>query len=73
MGITQYRLAKVIGVPRQRIGEIAADTRGVTVDTELRLSSFFGMFENMWIGLQLDHDAAVVKDSLAQRLARIKP
>jgi len=41
MGITQYRLAKSIGVPQRRIGEIVAGTRAVTVDTDLRLARFF--------------------------------
>jgi len=72
MGITQYRLAKEIGVSQRRIGEIVAGKRSVTADTGLRLSKFFGMSEGFWIGLQMDHDAARVKDSLAQTLANIK-
>jgi len=72
MGITQYRLAKEIGVSQRRIGEIVAGKRSVTADTGLRLSKFFGMSESFWIGLQMDHDAARVKDSLAQTLANIK-
>jgi addiction module HigA family antidote len=43
MGITQYRLAKEIGVPQRRIGEIVAGARAVTADTGLRLSRFFGL------------------------------
>jgi addiction module HigA family antidote len=73
MGITQYRLAKEIGVPQRRIGEIVAGTRAVTADTGLRLSRFFGMSEDFWIGLQMDYDAAKAKDSLAKTLAKIKP
>jgi addiction module HigA family antidote len=73
MGITQYRLAKEIGVPQRRIGEIVAGARAVTPDTGLRLSRFFGMSEGFWIGLQLDYDAATTKESLARTLARIKP
>lgn len=73
MGITQYRLAKEIGVSQRRIGEIVAGARGVTADTGLRLSRFFGMSEGFWIGLQLDYDAALAKDSLAETLAKIKP
>jgi len=73
MGITQYRLAKEIGVPQRRIGEIVAGTRAVTPDTGLRLSKFFGMSEEFWIGLQLDFDAAKAKDSLVQVLKKIKP
>lgn len=73
MGITQYRLAKEIGVPQRRIGEIVAGNRSVTADTGLRLSRFFGMSDDFWVGLQLDHDAANVKDLLKETLAKIKP
>jgi len=73
MGVTQYRLAKEIGVPQRRIGEIVNGTRAITVDTGLRLSRFFGMSEGFWIGLQMDYDAAKAKDSLAKTLAKIKP
>ena len=73
MGITQYRLAKEIGVPQRRIGEIVAGNRSVTADTGLRLSRFFGMSDDFWIGLQLDFDAANAKASLKETLAKIKP
>jgi addiction module HigA family antidote len=73
MGITQYRLAKEVGVPQRRIGEIVTGARGVSADTGLRLSRFFGMSDDFWIGLQMDYDAAKAKDSLAKTLARIKP
>lgn len=43
MGITQYRPAKAIDVPAQRIGEIVAGRRTVTADTDLRLCRFFGL------------------------------
>lgn len=73
MGITQYRLAKEIGVPQRRIGEIVAGSRAVTADTGLRLSKFFGMSEGFWLGLQLDYDAAQTKDKMAAVLSKIKP
>ena len=73
MGLTQYRLAKEIGVPQRRIGEIVAGARAVTADTGLRLSRFFGMSEGFWIGLQMDYEAAKTKDALAGTLAKIKP
>ncbi len=73
MGITQYRLSKEIGVPQRRIGEIVAGNRSVTADTGLRLSRFFGMSDDFWVGLQLDHDAANTKDLLKETLAKIKP
>lgn len=73
MGITQYRLAKEIGVPQRRIGEIVAGKRAVTVDTGLRLSKFFGMSEGFWTGLQLDYDSANAKDNLRTVLSKITP
>jgi addiction module HigA family antidote len=73
MGISAYRLAKDIGVPQIRIGQIIAGKRSITVDTGLRLSKYFGLNDAFWTGLQLDHDAAVAKDALAGALAKIKP
>jgi addiction module HigA family antidote len=73
MGITQYRLAKEIGVPQRRIGEIVAGMRAVTADTGLRLSRFFNMSDGFWVGLQVDYDAAMTKQALAKTLAKIKP
>jgi len=73
LGITQYRLAKEIGVSQRRIGEIVAGVRAVTADTGLRLSRFFNMSEGFWIGLQMDYEAAKAKNSLSKTLAKIKP
>ena len=73
MGITQYRLAKEIGVSQRRIGEIVAGTRVVAVASGLMVSAFFGMADGFWVGLQVDHDAALAKDKLAAVLATIKP
>jgi addiction module HigA family antidote len=73
LGITQYRLAKEIGVPQARIGEIVAGRRAVTADTGLRLSRFFGMSDGFWTGLQLDHDTAMARERLAAELEKIKP
>lgn len=71
MEISQYRLAKEIGVPQRRISEIVAGKRAITVDTGLRLSRFFGMSDGFWIGLQTDYDTAQAKDALAEVLAQI--
>jgi addiction module HigA family antidote len=71
MGITQYRLAKEIGVPQRRIGEIVAGKRAVTADTGLRLSRFFGTSDGFWVGLQTDYYTAQAKDALSDVLSRI--
>ena len=73
MGLTQYRLAKEIGVPQRRIGEIVAGTRSITADTGLRLSRFFGLNDAFWVGLQLDHDVAAARTAMQEILSRIHP
>ncbi len=71
--MSNYRLAKEIGVPAQRIGEIVAGRRSITADTDLRLCRFFGLSEGWWLRLQADYDTAVAKASMGRVLAKIKP
>ncbi len=52
MGLTNYRLAKEINVPAQRIGDIIAGKRGITADTDLRLCRFFGLTDGWWFGFR---------------------
>ncbi len=73
MGISNYRLAKEIGVPQQRIGEIVAGRRGITADTDLRLCKFFGLSEGYWLRGQVRFDTEMAKDALADALAQIRP
>jgi len=56
MDITAYRLAKETFMPQTRISEIIKGRRGITADTALRLSRFFGTSAKFWLGLQEDYD-----------------
>ena len=73
MGISKYRLAKEIDVPAQRIGEIVADKRAITADTDLRLCRFFGLSSGYWLRAQAAYDTEVAEAALAKTLAKIKP
>jgi antitoxin HigA-1 len=73
MGISQYRLAKEIGVPAQRIGEIVAGRRSITAGTDLRLCRFLGLSNGYWLRAQAAHDTEVAEHALAAKLAKIKP
>lgn len=73
MGITQYRLAKEIGVPAQRIGEIVAGNRSITADTDLRLCRFFGLSNGYWLRAQAAFDTEVAEAALAEQLKSIRP
>jgi addiction module HigA family antidote len=73
MQITKYRLAKEIGVPAQRIGDIVAGKRSITADTDLRLCRFFGLSNGYWLRAQAAHDTEVAEAALRGALAKIKP
>ncbi|MDR1848872.1 MAG: HigA family addiction module antidote protein, partial [Zoogloeaceae bacterium] len=70
-GISNYRLAKEIGVPAQRIGDIVAGRRRITADTDLRLCKFFGLSEGYWLRGQARFETETAKDALADVLSRI--
>jgi addiction module HigA family antidote len=64
MGLSQYRVAKDIGVPARRINEIFHGKRGISADTSLRLARFYGMSERFWINLQTHYDLEIERDRL---------
>ena len=68
MKLSQNQLANNIGVPPRRINEIIHGKRRVTADTALRLSHYFKMSPQFWLGLQMDYDLDVEEDRLASRL-----
>lgn len=73
MGISQYRLAKEIDVPAQRISEIVSGKRTITADTDLRLCRFFGLSSGYWLRAQAAHDTEVAERELGAAIKRIKP
>lgn len=73
LGITKYRLAKEIGVPAQRIGEIVAGRRAITADTDLRLCRFFGLSDGYWLRGQAHYDTQIARARIADALAQINP
>ena len=68
LGISQNKLALAISVPARRINEIVLGKRGITADTALRLSLFFGNSPQFWLGLQTDYDLDVAKELLGESL-----
>lgn len=73
MGITKYRLAKEIGVPAQRIGDIVAGNRSITADTDLRLCKFFGLSNGYWLRAQVAFDTEIAEAALADQINKIRP
>ena len=73
MGITKYRLAKEIGVPATRIGEIVSGKRSVTADTDLRLCRFFGLSDGYWLRVQVAYDTDLARMRMSDELDKIRP
>jgi antitoxin HigA-1 len=71
--LSQYRLAKDIRVPARRINEIVLGKRGISADTALRLSRYFGTSERFWLNLQVRYDLEAERDRVGSRIAREVP
>ncbi len=71
MNVTQYRLAKAIGVDARRIHSIVHGERSITPETALLLSRFFGNSAGFWMGLQSQYDLETAEDRLSERLSKV--
>jgi len=72
LGLSKYRLAKEIGVPAQRIGDIVAGKRAITADTDLRLCRYFGLSDGWWLCGQTNYDMALAREKMAEALTKIQ-
>ncbi len=70
LGLTQYRVAKDIGVLPLRISQIVHGTRAITADTALRLARYFGTSPTVWLRLQARYDLEVAESKMAGRIER---
>ena len=63
--LTQYRLAKTIGVPQVRISDIIHCRRSITADTALRIGRALGTTPDFWLNLQRMYDLHVARAKTA--------
>jgi len=73
MGVSQNALARAVNVQPRRINEIVLGKRSLTADTDLRLSSYFGVSEGFFLGLQADYDLMKRRREREEELKRIEP
>ena len=64
LDISQYRLAKAVGVPAVRINEIVHCRRSITADTALRIGKALGMTPEYWLNLQRMYDLEVARPAV---------
>src|SRR5574337_1033579 len=70
LGLSQYRVAKDMGVPTLRISQIVRGQRSITADTALRLARYFGTSAAVWLRLQARYDLEVAEEQLGPRIKR---
>lgn len=70
LGLSQYRVAKDIGVPGLRISQIVRGQRAITADTALRLSRYFGTSAGVWLRMQARYELEVAEAKSAKRINR---
>lgn len=70
LGLSQYRVAKDIGVPALRISQIVRGKRSITADTAMRLARYFGTSAAVWLRLQARYDLEIAEALMAKRINR---
>jgi addiction module HigA family antidote len=68
--ISQYRLARALGVPAQRVHDLVHGRRAITADTALRLARFFSIEAQFWMNLQTRYDLEMAADTSQERIER---
>ncbi len=66
--LSQNALAKAIKVHPRRVNEIVNEKRGISADTALRLSKYFGTTAEFWMNLQLRYELEVTKDKVFDQI-----
>ena len=71
LNISQYRLAKSIGVDPRRVHAIVKGQRSISAETALLFSRFFGNSAGFWMGLQSQYDLEMAEERLGERLGSV--
>jgi antitoxin HigA-1 len=73
LDMSVYELAKRLRVPAPRMNDIVLERRGISADTAVRLSRFFGTTEQFWLNLQGAYEISRVKAERANEIELIQP
>ena len=69
LGMTANALAKALAVPANRVTAILHGQRGITADTALRLSHYFGTTPQFWLNLQKSFELRLAETTAGQKIA----
>jgi addiction module HigA family antidote len=71
-GLSPYALAKALRIPRTRIERIVTEKIGITGDTALRLSAYFGNSPEFWMNLQKNYELEIAMLQIGENLKSIE-
>ena len=71
--LSQNALAKAIFVPPNRIHQIINGQRRITADTDLRLTTYFGLSQGYFLRFQEDYELRIARREIASDINKIKP
>jgi antitoxin HigA-1 len=63
LGLSEHRLAEIIGVPAQHIRRIVSGQRPFTADDDLKMCSYFGLSDGWWLRCQSNYDRVCTDDN----------
>ncbi len=63
-GLTQAQLARDLGISQNRVNELIRGKRGITAETALLLSAYFGNSAEFWMNLQTAHDLSKARQGM---------
>ncbi len=72
MAISNYALAKGLGVTPQRVSDIVLGNNGISAEMALRLGKFFGTSSEFWMNLQAAYELNTAQKQLGKRLEKVK-
>ena len=70
LGMSAHQLSMALRVPATRINDIVNEKRGITADTALRLSRYFGTTSRFWMNMQASWKLEVAEDQLGESVRR---
>jgi addiction module HigA family antidote len=70
LGMSAHELALALRVPATRINDIVNEKRGITADTALRLSRYFGTTSRFWMNMQASYELEIAEDQLSKVVRR---
>lgn len=70
MGLSMAAVSRATGIPSSRLTEITKFRRGISAETALRLSKFFGTSAAFWVGLQAEHDLEAAERAFGKKIMK---